>query len=204
MKKALCLLIVMMFAAAPVSASSIAGKIWYADLTGNDAALLYGGSMSLSLGETLWLSGLFLTGTYEDIDGVVGIDYDTKDAEIILGLTFNILDIGIGARYSEWTFTDGVDEVDLAIFGPMAYVGIGDLIGDLPFGWYVGASYVFKDLGDADDYDFIDNFEHYNIEGGLSMSFDPLTATLGYRVKKYVNYSDLTFKGVTASLGFGF
>lgn len=185
-------------------ASSIAGKVWYADLTNNDPALLYGGTASLSLGEMLWFSGMYLTGTYEDIDGWTGVDYDTSDAEVILGLSFNILDIGIGGRYSEWTMTDGVDEVELAIFGPMAYVGLGDSVGELPVGWYVGGSYMFKDLGDSDDYDWVDGFEHYNVEGGLFLALDPLTATVGYRLKKYVDYDDLEFKGVAASLGFGF
>lgn len=185
-------------------ASSIAGKVWYADLTGNDPALLYGGSVSLSLSETLWVSGMYLTGTYEDIDGISGLDYDTSDAEVMLGLSFDLLDVGVGARYSEWTFAAGGQEADLAIFGPMAYLGLGGPLGDTPLGWYVGGSYMFKDFGDADDYDWVDGFEHYNIEGGLSLYLEPLTATVGYRIKKYVDYDDLEFKGVAASVGFGF
>ncbi len=189
---------------AGATASSIAGKLWYADLTGNDPALLYGGTVAIDLSENLFISGMYLTGTYKDIDGFSGLDYDTTDAEVIIGLRFNIVDIGIGGRYSEWTFSAGGDKFDIAIFGPMAYIGVGNLIGDLPLGWYVGGSYMFKDFGDADDYDMVDNFEHYNVEGGLFLSMQPLTATVGYRIKKYVNYDDLEFKGVTASFGFGF
>lgn len=187
-------------------ASSIAGKVWYADLTGNDPAPLYGGSLSLDLGETVWLSGMYLTGTYEDIDGIPNVDYDTADAEIILGLTFSLFDIGVGARYSLWTIedTDFNYKDELAIFGPMAYIGLGQLIGNLPIGWYVGGSYMFKDFGDSDDYDFIDGFEHYNVEGGLFLAIEALRATVGYRIKEYVDYDDLEFKGVAASVGLGF
>lgn len=210
MKKRLIVSIALMLTACLISsasASSIAGKIWYADLDGNDPALLYGVTASLSLSENWWVSGMYLMGTYEDVYNS-GIDYDTKDGELVLGYSFQILDIGVGARYSEWTLMDGVgNEMDLAIFGPMVYAGIGDSFGSTPLGWYVGGSYMFFDFGDAYDAEgdnTDDTFEHYNIEGGLSLFLDPVTATVGYRFKDYVNYNDLSFKGVAASLGFGF
>ncbi len=186
-------------------ASSIAAKVWYAEMEEiDDSTLMYGGTVSLSLGETAWLSGMVLLGTYDDVWGS-GVDYDSADAEIVFGLSFGILDVGIGARYSLWTLSDAWgNEEELTIFGPMAYIGAGDLIGDSPIGWYIGASYMFKDFGDADDYDWVDGFEHYNIEGGLYLALDPLMATVGYRIKEYVEYDDSVFKGVTASIGFGF
>lgn len=186
-------------------ASSIAGKVWYAEMEAiDDSTLMYGGTVSLSLSETAWLSGMVLLGTYENI-GFSGTDYKSADAEIVLGLSFDILDVGIGARYSLWTLSDGWgNEDELTIFGPMAYIGAGNLIGNSPIGWYIGGSYMFKDFGDADDYDWVDGFEHYNIEGGLFLALDPLMATVGYRIKEYVEYTDSVFKGVTASLGFGF
>jgi len=185
-------------------ASSIAGKVWYAEMEDiDDSTLMYGGTASLSLSESLWLSGMVLLGTYDDVWGS-GVDYDSADAEVVLGMSFNILDVGIGARYSLWTLSDvWGNEEELTIFGPMAYLGLGDSFGESPLGWYVGGSYMFKDFGDADDAD-VDGFEHYNIEGGLFLALDPLVATVGYRMKEYVEFDDSVFKGVTASLGFGF
>jgi len=190
--------------AASTLASSIAGKVWYAEMEDiDDSTLMYGGTASLSLTESLWLSGMVLLGTYDDVGGF-GVDYDSADAEGVLGLTFAILDVGIGARYSLWTLSDDFsNEEELTIFGPMAYIGLGDSFGESPLGWYFGGSYMFKDFGDAEDED-VDGFEHYNVEGGLFLSLDPLMATVGYRMKEYVEYDDSVFKGVTASLGFGF
>jgi len=185
-------------------ASSIAGKVWVAESEElDDSTLMYGGSASLSLGENAWISGMYLMGSYDDIFGL-GIDYDAADAEVILGVSFEILDVGIGARYSEWTFRAGGEEFDMAIFGPVAYIGLGDSFGDSPLGWYVGGSYMFKDFGDAYDDDLEDTYEHYNVEGGLSLFLDPVTATVGYRFKDYVNFDESSFKGFAATLGFGF
>lgn len=188
-------------------ASSIAGKVWYAD-SGllEESTLMYGATASLGLGEELWLSGMFLMGTYDDVAGT-GEDWESADGELMLGYSFSILDIGIGARYSLWTFRSSDFEDEINIFGPMAYIGLGDSLGESPLGWYIGGSYMFKDLGDAyENDDYRDTFEHYNIEGGLSLFLEPVTATLGYRYKEYVNFDDieLNFSGVAASLGFGF
>lgn len=207
MKKIATLSMALMLMAAfagSAAASSIAGKVWNAESEElDDTTLMYGGTASLSLGETLWISGMYLTGAYEDMLGS-GIDIDTADAEVILGLSFQILDVGIGARYSEWTFTADGEDVDMAIFGPMAYLGLGDSFGESPLGWYLGGSYMFKDFGDAYDEDWEDTYEHYNVEGGLSLFLDPVMATVGYRYKDYVNFEESSFSGVAASVGFGF
>ena len=184
-------------------ASSIAAKVWYAEVDGiDDAALHYGASGSLSLSEKVWISGAYLMGTFDDALGT-GVDFDSADGELIMGYTADIIDIGIGARYSEWTFGDADDEFQ--IFGPMVYLGAGNTFGyDCPLGWYIGGSYMFKDLGDADDADLEDTFEHYTAEGGLFLSIESLTATAGYRIKDYVNFDDSMFSGFAATVGFGF
>ncbi len=186
-------------------ASSIAGKIWNAESEElDDSTLMYGGTASLSLGESLWLSGMVLLGTYDDVFSS-GVDYDSADAEAVLGMSFNILDVGIGARYSLWTLSDDFgNEEEFIVFGPMAYLGLGDSFGESPLGWYIGGSYMFKDFGDAYDQDLEDTFEHYNVEGGLSLYIDPVMATVGYRFKDYVNFEESSFGGVAASVGFGF
>jgi hypothetical protein len=188
-------------------AGNISAKVWYAEATDiKDPALLYGVTGYLDLGENIWISAMFLTGTYDgdDTDGNPIRDVDTTDADAMIGVSLGgILDLGIGGRYSVWEWQGLKD--DFQMFGPMAYAGLGDTIGDTPFGWYVGGSYMFKDFGDADDKDWGWTFEHYNIEAGISASAGSLVATVGYRYKDYTDSKvDLDFKGVTASLGFGF
>jgi hypothetical protein len=186
-------------------ASSIAGKVWYAEADSlDDSTLMYGVSGSLSLSENLWVSGMYLMGTYEDVLGVSGLEWDTADGEVLLGYSFEYFDVGVGGRYSLWTLGFGPFEEEYQIFGPMVYIGAGASFGNSPLGWYVGASYMFLDLGDAYDDDAEDTYEHYNIEGGLSLSLDPLTATVGYRIKDYIAFDDGMFSGFAATLGFGF
>jgi len=194
------------------SASSIGAKLWYAEADGvEDPAMHYGVTGSLSLGGDLWISAMYLMGTFDNVgatparSGVAaysGASVDTVDGEVVLGYTANIVDVGLGARYSEWTIGDATES--LAIFGPMVYIGLGNSFGESPLGWYVGGSYMFKDFGDAYDENAEDTFEHYNIEGGLFLSIEALVATVGYRVKDYVNFDDSAFSGVAGSVGFGF
>ncbi|HAS81365.1 MAG TPA: hypothetical protein DCS43_01485 [Verrucomicrobia bacterium] len=209
MKKLTLCMMTLAFTAALTSsalASSIAGKVWYADCKLlDDAALMYGGTASLSLSENLWISGMYLMGTYDDVLGLSGLAWDSADGEALLGYSFPFVDVGVGGRYSLWTLGFLGAEEEYQIFGPMAYIGAGSSFGDSPLGWYVGGSYMFKDFGDADDSeDTDDGFEHYNIEGGLFLSLEPVSLTVGYRLKEYVNLDDLEFKGITATLGFGF
>jgi hypothetical protein len=193
-------------------ASSIAAKFWYADMEALDnAALNIGISGSLSLSDSLWLSAAFLVAEYDTPGDWTDDTIDVADGEIVLGVTASIVDLGIGARYSEWTFTDGGMEEDLKIFGPMVYVGVGNTFGyDCPLGWYAGGSYMFKDLGDAyDDDDLGYTMEHYNVEAGLFASAGSFVATLGYRYKEYLDSGDelidgMNFSGPAGTVGFGF
>ncbi len=187
------------------SASSIGVKAWYPKVdTADDPALHLGITGSISLSDSLWMSGMFLGGTFTDVGDLPGNDVDTADAEIVLGYTANIVDVGLGGRYTKWADADDADD-DFQIFGPMVYVGLGNTFGDAPIGWYCGGSYMFKDFGDAYDDDWDVTYEHYNIEGGLFMANGSLSATLGYRVKEFVDSAiDISFKGVAGSVGFGF
>jgi hypothetical protein len=178
--------------------------------------LMLGPTLSLS-GDTMWLSAMYMMGTLKSQDSDMGVDMDIADSEAVLGFSLDILDIGVGARYSTWTDKSG-DE--LKILGPMAYVGLGNTFGESALGWYVGASYMFMDLGDAKDLqDEIDaaginadvTFEHFNVEAGLSFSQERLQATLGYRMKYYLNWNeasdytaDIGHSGVAASASFVF
>jgi hypothetical protein len=203
-KEILAMALVMSMAGV-ASASSIAAKAWYVDTDGaEDPALFYGGTASLSLSDNLWISGMYLMGSFNDLLGA-GVDLDSADGELLLGYTAKILDIGIGGRYSRWSVVNAGDSIsDLDIWGPMVYVGLGNSFGDSILGWYVGGSYMFKDLGDADDAN-IPTFEHYNVEGGLFLAIDALSATVGYRYKAWTDSAyDRDFSGVAASLGFGF
>ena len=204
--KTAALITAALIATAPAFANSIAAKTWYAEATDiEDPAWLYGVTGSLNLSEKVWISAMLLTGTYDGTNtrGVPIRDVDTTDAEIVLGFTTTYIDIGIGGRYSVWSW-EGIDD-DFQMFGPMVYAGIGDSIAESPVGWYLGGSYMFKDFGDADEDGLNATYEHYNVEGGISLSFDPLTATIGYRYKSYIDSDiDLDFKGFVGSVGFGF
>ena len=191
------------------SASNIAAKFWYAEMElFEDTAMNYGVSASVSMSETLWFSGAVLTGEYED-QGFNREPTDTIDAEMVLGYTASIVDVGLGARYTTWTIGDGDDADDLVIYGPMVYLGLGNTFGDASVGWYVGGSYMFKDFGDAYDNDWDGTFEHYNVEGGLFASAGSFVATAGYRHKEFVEsggdlVDGLNFSGPTGTVGFGF
>ncbi len=183
---------------------SVGGKLWYANVDGLDAALLWGVSGSLDFGESgFWLSGTYLTGTFdEETSGAFTVD--TTDSELIFGYRASIVDIGVGVRYAVWTLGFGGDSEDLAHYGPMAYLGAGSLFGNSPLGWYVSGSYMFLDLGDLYDEDEADTLEHWNAEGGLFLAWQSLGVTAGYRYKKYTKIDDLTFDGVVANLSLRF
>jgi hypothetical protein len=191
--------------AGAASASSIGVKFWNPEVdTADDPALHLGVTGSASMGGNMWLSGMILAGTFEDVGNLPGNDVDTADAEIVIGYTANIVDIGLGARYTEWADANDPDD-DFKIFGPMIYVGLGNSFGDSPLGWYCGGSYMIKDFGDAYDEDWDVTYEHYNVEGGLFLSAGSLSATLGYRTKQFLDSDiDISFDGIAGSVGFGF
>ena len=202
--KGIVVVALVMSIAGAASASSIAAKVWYADANElEDPALHYGLTGSLGLGESMWISGMFLTGTFDDGLGT-DIDVESTDAEIILGGTYDMLDFGVGMRYSQWTFGDSAVNDEFIYGGPTVYLGLGNTIGDTPVGWYVGGTYMFFDLGDAYDDDWEDTYEHWNVEGGLFLAMGSVSATIGYRYKDFVNYDDSEIAGIAGSLGFGF
>lgn len=180
----------------------IGGKFWYQDVsfqfdgaeevTADGIAL--GPQASFDLGESLWFSASWMVGALE-FEG--GGDWDSQDAEGVVALSFDWLDLGVGFRYSEDEF--GGTAVSRK-YGPMAYAGMGTGFGDTPFGWYAAASWMFVDLNDDWDWG-----EHVNAEGGLSLFIDPITATVGYRAKMhYDSDNDLLYQGVTGSAGITF
>jgi hypothetical protein len=195
---------------------SVGGKLWYVSFGDDelDSAILIGPKLEIS-GETFWLSGMFLFGSAEVSEGGVTEDIDLQDGEALIGASFQLLDIGVGIRDTTLRFRGD----DMTIWGPMAYIGLGGPFGETPFGWYIGGSYMFMDLGDLKDLqDDIEEMggdaditgEHYNIEGGVSFGMERFQATLGYRMKKFLNWDDkdengdLTQSGLAASASFTF
>lgn len=200
---------------------SVGGKLWmvsFDDSAGADSAFMFGPKADLS-GDTFWLSGMFLFGKADASDGS-GETLDMQDGEALVGMSLSLLDIGVGVRDTTWKFSyAGSSYGDLTIWGPMAYIGAGGFFGESPVGWYIGASYMFFDLGDLrDQQDALDEMdvsqdvtgEHYNVEAGLSLALDRFSATLGYRQKTFVNWDgsngmpDLSQKGIAASASFSF
>ncbi len=197
--------------AGAASASSIAGKLWYADANElEDPALHYGITGSLSIGQNMWISGMFLTGTFDDglaiqyNDHLGYIDVESTDAEVIIGGTYDILDFGVGIRYSQWTFGDSAGDDEFIYGGPTVYLGLGNTFGDTPIGWYIGGTYMFFDLGDAYDDDWDNTYEHWNVEGGLFLAMGSASATIGYRYKDFIDFDDSEISGIAASFGLGF
>jgi len=177
----------------------VGAKVWQVDTTyqhpgdpeQESDGLAIGPTVSFDLGDDFWVSAMWLVG---EEDWGPGGEGTTQDAEAVLALALDWIDLGIGFRYSE--DEDLVDGSKYRKYGPMAYVGAGSAFGDSALGWYAGASWMFADLNDDWDWG-----EHYNAEAGLSLYLDPLSATVGYRVKDHYDSSnDLTYKGITASL----
>ena len=203
-----------LMAVAPAEAGLHAGiKLWYQtlELSGDGATfeakgLTYGPTASIDLSENVWVSGSWIFGTmeWEGLEDLGEADYTTQDAEAVLAVSFDWFDLGAGFRYSEDDFVGEATDV-VRSYGPLAYIGAGTPLGDTPFGWYAAGSIMFLDLND----DFGDENEgaHFNVEGGLSAFFDPITATVGYRYKDFYNSGDdvdLTFRGFVGSAGIVF
>ena len=176
---------------------TVGAKVWVQELsiealgdeiTADGAGV--GPTVSIDLSENLWLSGSWIVSVLDFEDDS---DMTTQDAEAVLALSFDWIDLGVGFRYSEDEFPD---QSKTRKYGPMAYVGLGSSFGDSPVGWYAAASWMFVDLND--DWDA---GEHFNAEGGLSLYLDPISATVGYRYKDHYDFDDVdvTYQGVTAS-----
>lgn len=179
-----------------------------------DNVALVGPKFELTFPESpFWVSGMLLYGSTEgDIEGPVvdswgsqvgsvdgSFDFTLTDAELLAGYSYNVIDVGIGVRHTTWeaaklnynmVFVDGswiaetLPDSELTIFGPVVYLGAGSQFGDSPMGWYAGGSFMFIDLGDEED------GEHFNIEAGIFFSKGHISATGGYRMKKFLNYDD--------------
>ncbi len=176
------------------------------DVTSEGTGVSLGPTASLDLSDSLWVSASWLIG-YTDWDEGAAEEL-TQDAEAVLAISFDWLDLGIGIRYTEDTFDvgGGIEET-FRKYGPMAYVGLGSSFGDSPLGWYAAGSWMFADLADDwEDFTGDAGGEHYNVEGGLSLFLAPLTATVGYRYKNYYDSDviDMTYQGVTVSAGLAF
>lgn len=181
---------------------SVGIKLWNASFSDSDVAedtLMVGPTLSFG-GDTAWVSAMYMQGDAETDYA----DVTLADAEVVVGFTFNVLDLGLGARYTTWT--TATDDDEWKIWGPMAYLALGSTFGDSPIGWYAGASWMFLDLGDAkdaeDDFDVDDiTYEHINAEAGISLNITHFQATLGYRMKYYLNYNDTDETEGTVDIG---
>jgi hypothetical protein len=197
---------------------SVGGKLWmvnFDDAVGLDSTIMFGPKIDLS-GETFWLSGSFLFGSADSNEPYYGVDESTdmQDGEVLLGMSFSFIDVGLGFRDTTFGYKEKGKTADkLTIWGPMVYVGTGSMFGESPLGWYVGASFMFLDLGDLSDVqDVLDSAqvnekvtgEHYNIEVGLSATFEHFSATAGYRYKAFLNFDDDTQSGIAVSASFIF
>lgn len=211
---------------------SIGGKMWavmFDESTGADDAVVLGPKAEWDY-DMFWVSGMFLVGEAKASNGS-DQSLDMQDAEIVAGVSFRFVDFGVGIRSTTWQSltagTYGYERGETTIWGPMLYIGAGDKIGNLPLGWYAGASYMFLDMGDLSDaqdriedagWDADVTGEHYNIEAGVSYSYKKFSATLGYRYKafrnwtggyKYVDYTyypvpDWTQQGIALSASYNF
>lgn len=210
----------------------VGGKLWYADIkvpkfageeVDIDPGFTWGPIVSLRFANNWWVSGMFLTGTYDY--GPVrdyyqdwyerGGEFSSQDAEIVVGHSFNFYDLGFdlggGLRYTVWEWEPDArregEEPDITTYGPMISVETSRNFGRTPVGVYLGASWVFAELGDEED------TEHVNFEGGIFFIMNKLKGTLGYRYKNYYKLYEnivgfdsdaLTFKGIVGSLSYLF
>ncbi len=153
----------------------------------------------------VWLSGTYLQGEANSAPGTQWGDFDESDADIFVGYSFEIVDLGIGVRNTQIdrtetvnidgrTFSTGEGSVDETLFG--AYIGMGTLLGDGPFGLYGGGTLLANGT--------------VNAEGGMSLSLDPWQITLGYRymsIEVDISGDDTRqddHQGITAGVSFSF
>lgn len=149
---------------------SIGPKIWYAKVKDFESGLLYGVSANANIGEEWWLSGYGCFGRITDNN----FDYDLADAEFVFGRSEPLFDWGVGLRYMQFAaaYYEYNDNVDA--YGPMIYIGTGQLFGDGPLGWYAGGSLGYAS-GDAIDGEFI------TYEGGLYANLSNWLINAGIR-----------------------
>ena len=110
----------------------------------------------------------------------------------------DFVDLGFGVRHSKiytrlkrgwvWAWSGEKMERNADIYGPMIMAKAADEIGDLPLGWYAGASWMFLDLGPLDDIGF--DGSHYDLEAGLSYRYARVSGTVGYRIRAFRDMPD--------------
>lgn len=144
------------------------------------------------------LMGMIGQTRFTDAAGNSGDDFTLADGELVAGLSFSWIDFGAGFRYTTWQMQSSGDSLNM--YGPMLYVGTGSTFGRSPLGWYFGGSVMFLDLGDIED-NLGESGEHYNVEGGIFFSKRHFSATLGFRYKGFMNYSDAQDAGDLTQMG---
>ena len=177
-------------------------KVWTIDMefqwpyedkvTGD--GVIAGVTTSLDFPEDFWLSFYCMFG---DLQFGTVKSSESLDVELLFCKTLDMFALGLGARHwATETIRSNDTESDYTLFGPMLYVGLGDVFGESPLGWYTSATWMFLDL--EEDWD---DGRHYILEAGLFLALDPVTATLGYRRREhYSQDNDLVYHGVTASV----
>lgn len=198
-------------------------KIWYqdfsyrwhgysfADRSGGDG-VLWGPHFSLDIKENVWVSGHYLTGDLEYNSNDVSAG--NSDAELFAGYSWPFVDVGFGLR--RWTrdvplgfVTMSTEEV--TSLGPTLFVGSGGTFGPIPFGWYVGLTWMFADFEDADaDHYSAQNAEggtgeHLNYEAGVFVSWEKFSCSFGFRgLTFYDTPTDWRSRGASLSGSYRF
>lgn len=122
---------------------------------------------------------------------------DRIDFESVIGKTYRHVDLGLGIMYVSGSSKYADVLGSYSGYGPMLYIGIGNVFADGPFGWYASGSvapWLFGDLSDSDVF--------FGVEGGLSFSAKRWSGTVGYKLKSE-DYHQKS-QGIAASLAFRF
>ena len=163
------------------------------DVTGDGT--LYGPTLSLAFPNGIWVSAMYLLGTYEldppPTTGLVDLESDYVDAEGFVGYQFSWLDLGLGMRYvadDQSAIAGGVRVGEkFERGGPAVYAATGGAFGDTCFSWFAGASWLFYNMMDDD----VGGHDQYvTAEAGLFASLGDVTAAVGYRYKQFEDGED--------------
>lgn len=178
-------------------------KVWQAD-NGPEEDFMTGWTFLCELSRNTWLSGMYLSGEYEQ----PGDTERNVDTELLVGYRLPYVNVGLGFRYllfdtelhegwawwpeEEIGYNEGAQR-NSDIYGPMICVGSSHVFGESPFGVYGEFAWLFKDFGQNDDLGF--DGSHFNVEVGSSFHWRRMFVLLGYRYKKYSNLPPLDILG---------
>lgn len=161
------------------------------------------------INDRLWLSAGYVGGSVDfrfsdpAIQSAPGSTIEEIDSDLIIGWSLARIDLGLGYRYTEFTFETGGISTPVESAGPTVFIGGGDLFGPLTsWGYYWGAAYMFEDIEDDDG-----SQKHFNGEAGLRWTSDKNFSVLfGYRHKEYSGdgAGGLTFAGPVVNLSYTF